>query len=254
MEPVNTILHQNFPWLPDTGSFELPRFYRTREEAIQAQEERSSKNVPAEIKSQTQTVSQEEWALRLVNAENPIPSDFCPELETIYTGSPYQVDTRIAEDLRAMLEDAQRDGVDLLICSAYRSYEQQARNLQQSVNRYRRTGYSPDQAMTMAGRYVAQAGESEHQTGLAVDIVTPDYQVLDDGYANTAAAKWLEENAARYGFILRYPQNKSEITGIWYEPWHYRYVGKQAACIIMEQEICLEEYLEQREKQAEHHS
>ena len=79
----------------------------------------------------------------------------------------------------------------------------------------------------IAGRYIAPAGGSEHQTGLAVDIVTPSYQILDDGYANTAAAQWLLENAADYGFILRYPRDKAEITGIWFEPWHYRYVGRK---------------------------
>lgn len=86
----------------------------------------------------------------------------------------------------------------------------------------------------IAGRYIAPAGGSEHQTGLAVDIVTPSYQILDDGYANTAAAQWLLENAADYGFILRYPRDKAEITGIWFEPWHYRYVGREAAGTIME--------------------
>jgi len=144
-----------------------------------------------------------------------------------------------------MMEAARQDDVDLLICSAYRSYDQQAYNLQRSKEGYLQAGYSPEQAAVIAGRYIAPAGGSEHQTGLAVDIVTPSYQILDDGYANTAAAQWLLENAADYGFILRYPRDKAEITGIWFEPWHYRYVGREAAGTIMEQGLCLEEYLEE---------
>ena len=92
-------------------------------------------------------------------------------------------------------------------------------------------------------------GTSEHETGLAADIVTPSYQRLDAGYAGTKAAKWLLENAASYGFVLRYPEDKTEITGIDYEPWHYRYVGVEAAKEIMAQGLCLEEYAALREHQ-----
>ena len=98
--------------------------------------------------------------------------------------------------------------------------------------------------MIEAEKWVAVPGTSEHQTGLALDIISLYYQVLDKNQENTAEQKWLMENSYKYGFILRYPSDKSEITGINYEPWHYRYVGKEAAKEIYEMGLCLEEYLE----------
>ena len=91
---------------------------------------------------------------------------------------------------------------------------------------------------------MARPGTSEHQLGLALDIVDLDYQQLDTRQEETPEQKWLMENSWKYGFILRYPTDKSNITGIIYEPWHYRYVGKEAAKVIHEKGICLEEYLE----------
>ena len=246
LEPVYAVLHQNLPWLPETPPIELPRFYLTWEDAVRSREENDGNSGPEEDQPvMAEPSPEDEWALLLVNADHPIDRKFCPELEVIRPGEPYQADARIVDDLRTMMEAARQDGVDLLICSAYRSYDQQAYNLQRSKEGYLQAGYSPEQAAVIAGRYIAPAGGSEHQTGLAVDIVTPSYQILDDGYANTAAAQWLLENAADYGFILRYPRDKAEITGIWFEPWHYRYVGREAAETIMERGLCLEEYLEE---------
>ena len=93
---------------------------------------------------------------------------------------------------------------------------------------------------------VALPGTSEHQTGLALDIVDAGYQELDEAQENTPVQQWLMRNSWRYGFILRYPTGKSNITGIIYEPWHYRYVGRDAARAIYESGLCLEEYLERR--------
>ena len=102
-----------------------------------------------------------------------------------------------------------------------------------------------------AARWVAQPGTSEHQTGLALDIVAAGYQILDEEQEDTAEQKWLMENSWKYGFILRYPSEKSDITGIGYEPWHYRYVGKAAAADIYRTGVCLEEYLSQEGPEAE---
>ena len=104
-------------------------------------------------------------------------------------------------------------------------------------------GYGEEKAREEAATSVAYPGTSEHNLGLAVDIVARDYQILDDKQADTAEARWLEENCWKYGFILRYPTDKTDITGIIFEPWHYRYVGEEAAREIMERGICLEEYL-----------
>ena len=175
----------------------------------------------------------EEWALVLANYDHDI-REYEPELEEVQNG--YRMDVRVAEIARQMI----------LVCSAYRPYSSQERNFNNSVNTYLSMGYSQDQAVAATAQLIAYPGRSEHQTGLAADIVTPAYQGLDDGYAETDAAKWLLENAADYGFILRYPADKTEITRINFEPWHYRYVGIDAAKEIMENGLCLEEFLEQQ--------
>lgn len=185
-------------------------------------------------------VEKGDWALLLANHNHGV-GDYTPELEAVQ--GQYQMDVRVVGAMKQMLADAKAQGVDLLVCSAYRPFSSQERNFNNSVDRYVAAGLSKDQAVSETKKLIAVPGYSEHQTGLAADIVTPSYQGLDDGYANTAAAKWLKANAAEYGFILRYPKDKVEITQISFEPWHYRYVGVEAAKAIMEQGLCLEEYL-----------
>ena len=108
------------------------------------------------------------------------------------------------------------------------------------------TGLDRAAAEELAADEVARPGTSEHQLGLAVDIISNAHPELNEAWAETEEAKWLTENCAQYGFILRYPPDKSDITGIVWEPWHFRYVGEDAAAYIMENGLCLEEYLEQR--------
>lgn len=105
-------------------------------------------------------------------------------------------------------------------------------------------GLNRNQAEIEAARNVAYPGTSEHHLGLAVDIVSLQYQQLDEAQARTPEIIWLTEHCSEYGFILRYPKDKTQITGIVYEPWHFRYVGVETAKVIMEQGLCLEEYLE----------
>lgn len=131
-----------------------------------------------------------------------------------------------------------------LICSSYRTNEKQQTLYNNKVSQYLEKGYSQTEAEAEAGKWVAVPGTSEHQTGLAVDIVDINYQLLDEKQEETEVQKWLMKNSYRYGFILRYPSDKSDITGIYYEPWHYRYVGKETAKEIYEQGICFEEYLD----------
>ena len=200
-------------------------------------EESQENEPPAEVPG--------DWKLVLVNYNHPLtPQDYTPELARVQDSVPYQVDVRILAPAQEMIAAAKRDGVDLLVCSAYRPYESQKRNFDNSVESYVAAGYSREDAIAATKRLIAEPGTSEHQTGLAMDIVTPSYQVLDDGYADTAAAKWLLEHAAEYGFILRYPKDKTEWTKIDFEPWHYRYVGVDAAKEIMANGLSLEEYLE----------
>lgn len=182
------------------------------------------------------------WNLMLVNSTHPIADDFKIELTQLKNG--HSVDSRIYKDLQAMMDAARADGLSPIICSSYRTMERQTSLFNKEVNSQLSKGYSQQEAEQKASYWVAIPGTSEHQLGLAVDIVAYSYQTLDKAQEQTAEQKWLMKHCAEYGFILRYPTDKSEITGIGYEPWHYRYVGKEIAKEIMEQGICLEEYLE----------
>lgn len=181
------------------------------------------------------------WNMILVNRDNPVPADFSPSL--VEVGNGYRVDERIAEPLKAMLSAAKLEGLSPIICSAYRSVEKQQQLYDNQIAQQVGLGFGKVEAEERAGTIVAYPGTSEHNTGLAVDIVSLRNQMLDESQAKTAEAKWLAAHCAEYGFILRYPVEKTEITGIIYEPWHFRYVGSDAAKEIMEQGVCLEEYL-----------
>lgn len=192
--------------------------------------------------SQAAATPESEWNLILVNHKNPLPADFVvPELTKLKNG--HAIDSRVYLSLQSMMDDARAAGLDPLICSSFRTWEKQEELYQNKVESLLTQGVSEKEAKEQAGRWVAYPGTSEHQAGLAVDIVDTSYQRLDEKQENTNVQKWLMKHCAEYGFILRYPTDKSEITGIGYEPWHYRYVGKEVASIIMEQGICLEEYL-----------
>lgn len=183
----------------------------------------------------------ETWELLLVNPWNPLPEDFQVELVSLKNGM--QVDKRIYEDLNAMLTDCWAAGLKPVVCSAYRTQATQTRLHNNKIARLRAAGYSKEAAVKEASRWVAVPGTSEHQTGLALDLVSMDYQLLNEKQEETPEQKWFMEHCWEYGFILRYPAEKAEITGIGYEPWHYRYVGKEAAAAIHASGQCLEEYL-----------
>ena len=191
---------------------------------------------------QTTTVqAEQDWQLLLVNPWNKLPEDYTVELKKLPNG--LQVDARIYDDLTAMLSDCRKAGLRPLVCSAYRSSETQTRLYNNKIARLRAAGYSKEAAIREAGRWVAVPGTSEHQTGLAVDLVASSYQVLDRKQEQTAEQKCLMEHCWEDGFILRYPSDKSAVTGIGYEPWHYRYVGRETSKAIQDSGLCLEEYL-----------
>lgn len=177
----------------------------------------------------------------LVNLWNPLPEDYTVELEKLDNGLQIAAEARPA--LEQMLSDCEAAGLDVTVCSAYRTESTQNRLYQNKIARLRAAGYSREEALAEAGRWVAPPGTSEHQTGLAVDIMATDYPVLDEKQAQTEEQQWLMEHCWEYGFILRYPTDKSSVTGIGYEPWHYRYVGQEVAAAIYERGICLEEYI-----------
>lgn len=184
----------------------------------------------------------EVWALILTNKQTPIPEEYEAELELI-DGS-HEIDRRIVKELSDMFAAAEKDGVILEVCSAHRSYERQVELFRNKINGLMKSGLCYYDAYKTASYSVTVPGTSEHQLGLALDIVTPGYTDLDAGFGDTDAGKWLAAHSAEYGFILRYPKGKEHITGIIYEPWHFRFVGKKAAKEITKQGITLEEYLE----------
>lgn len=180
--------------------------------------------------------------LILVNPWNSLPEDYEVRLAKAENG--HFVDERCADALAKMLEDCRAEGLSPYICSSYRTMEYQQKLFDDNIRQLMALGYSEEEATTETASCIATPGTSEHQLGLAVDIVDVNYQTLDEAQEDTEVQKWLMDNSWRYGFILRYPTDKSDVTGIIYEPWHYRYVGEAAAKEIYDQEVCLEEYLE----------
>lgn len=181
--------------------------------------------------------------LILVNKEHPLPKNYEVELKTMYDKV-----NRAAKEaygpLNDMLKAGRAEGLAFEICSSYRDIKVQEELFQEDVDRYMQQGYSYEEAYVKAAEYTMPPGHSEHSTGLAFDIVSLGYQLLDSKQEQTAETQWLHEHCAEYGFILRYPKGKEDITKISYESWHYRYVGVEVATYIMEQGITLEEYLE----------
>ena len=174
------------------------------------------------------------WYLTLVNKQTPIPQDYEPDLVKVPGGE--SVDTRIYDSLMQMLEDAREGNWGELpsVVSGYRTAKVQQKLYDDKIREYEKEGYSESEAAELAEQWVAVPGYSEHQLGFAVDINGATYDVY----------LWLQENSYKYGFIFRYPGNKTDITGVSEEVWHYRYVGKEAAAEMYEQGLCLEEYLE----------
>lgn len=184
------------------------------------------------------------WNLTLVNFHYSLDKDFTPtSLSEVNNG--YEADIRITDAAKQMIADAAAENVRIITVSAYRDYEYQQELFNNKIyNLQKEEGYSVDKARVEAATVVAAPGTSEHQLGLALDLVDATHVVLDESQENTAAYQWLKEHCQEYGFIVRYPNGKTDITGIIYEPWHFRYVGEEAAKIIMEQNITLEEYIQ----------
>lgn len=180
------------------------------------------------------------WNLILVNPWNPMPDNFTVELQPL--SGTKGIDKRCYPQLQKMMDDCRAQGFNPYICSSYRTWDMQQENFNKQVQIWRNKGYSEEEAKIEAAKKTAIPGTSEHQLGLAVDINadgvnSAGYEVYD----------WLDKHAHEYGFIRRFPESKTDITGVANEPWHYRYVGKKVAAEIHDRGICLEEYLNQTE-------
>lgn len=191
--------------------------------------------------------------LVLVNKENALPDGYDPKLKTlpskyfVNTGRNMQFSSVAAPYLEQMIAAAAADGINFSIWSAYRSEAYQEANFKSHVNSYLTLGYSESAAESKTAETVAPPGHSEHQTGLAIDIISATWDdthsELTDDFDETKEFQWLKQNCATYGFILRYPKDKISITEYEYEPWHYRFVGVDNAKNIMGGGLCLEEYI-----------
>ena len=190
------------------------------------------------------------WAMFLVNNNNPLPEDYDKRItvKKVYSNGDrdFEFDERAADYLINMFAAAKKDGINLTVNSSYRTIEYQQFNFDRSVQQRVNNGMSYEEAVLDTEKEVAYPGKSEHNAGLSVDIFSDEYVSFDDdGFKNTKAYAWLMENAADYGFILRYPEGKEDETGIIYEPWHYRFVGVYYAHKVKESGLCLEEYFEE---------
>jgi len=184
--------------------------------------------------------------LLLVNPWNPVPEDYSVEVIPVgewQIGEDQSIATLCDDALLRMIADCQEAGYRPYICSSYRTQAMQEALFYNKLVRVLSMGYSWDDAPDIAAQSVALPGTSEHQLGLAADIIDSEYTYLDEGQERTGTQRWLMENSWRYGFILRYPNGTTDITGIIYEPWHYRYVGERFAKDIYEKDVTLEEYV-----------
>lgn len=199
-------------------------------------------------------VKASDWELTLINRENRIKHDLNWPLET--TDSGQLIDQRILRDFTAWAEQAEKDGHPLQLISGFRTIEHQEENFNNTVNKYLSQGYSQEEALEMTHRFQQPPGASEHHTGLAVDIISRDFHQKGGGltreFAKEASYPYYIETMVNYGFILRYPEDKTDITGVYFEPWHYRYVGKENAEFMADNNLTLEEFhalIEARDKQ-----
>lgn len=189
-----------------------------------------------------QNIENDDWKIILVNSENPLPEDYQIELANI--DKTRKFDKRAIDELNNMILAMRNSGIsNIWVQSAYRTIEYQQQLYNNSINKYLKQGKNQEEAKVLTESQLAKPGQSEHNLGLAVD-----FNYVDESFEKTRAFAWLKESAQNYGFILRYPKEKENITKILYEPWHWRYVGQEHAKRIKELGICLEEYIENKDK------
>lgn len=212
-----------------------------KDETLPADDRQEQQTDTPEGNTPKPSVNVDDELLTVVNPWNPLPEDWVCDLVTLSDGR--RVDSRCYEAFEEMMAACRDAGYAPFLCSAYRTQETQQSLYDNKVQRLMNSGMGEEEAKVEAAKAVAIPGTSEHQLGLAVDIVDANMQDLTDEQEKTETQKWLMANSWRYGFIHRYPNDKTDITGIIYEPWHYRYVGKAAAQDIFNRDITLEEYV-----------
>ena len=215
-----------------------------REDGTRVNEiEESEKSADYEMEQQEELVIKPEdmWCLILTNAEYPVPEDYAVTLKDV-PGTDQKVDERIYEPLMNMLEAMKEEGLSPVVCSGYRTLDKQEKLFNRKVSAYVKKGRSKEESYALARQTLSIPGSGEHCLGLAVDFYTRSYHQLERAFEKTPEGKWLREHAQDYGFTLRYDEGKEEITGIGYEPWHFRYVGIDVARYLKEHNLSLEEF------------
>ena len=185
----------------------------------------------------------DDWHLLLVNNNVPLPEDYRPETVLAEGITKQELQSEAAQAYIRMKDAASAQGVNLVLHSGYRSPEQQAQLQKKEQQKWLDKDLPEQEALKRARSAVAAPGCSEHNAGLAADIVTRQDEEPSLDFARTDAFEWLSEHAWEHGFILRYPENKQAITGMDYQPWHWRYVGPEYARTLHDSGLCLEEYL-----------
>lgn len=190
-------------------------------------------------------VSTNDWNLELVNNWTKIDESIERPLSPLPNG--LLVDERIIEDYNAMTEAGKEAGHDIIAVSTYRSVELQTTNYNNSIQKYIDEGHTQEEAVKLTEDYIAIPGGSEHHTGLAIDVMDTEWLNTGKGliaeFDTQESQQWLVEHATEYGFVLRFPKGKEAETGIEYESWHFRYVGKENAAYMKKYDLTLEEYI-----------
>ena len=215
--------------MPQNARDEQGRMQQPAETAV---EETAEVEISEQQKKETDLpdIDIDSWEYVLVNAEHSI-GEYAPELGE-FEGQ--KLDQRILEPMQSFVAGARAEGLSVFLSSGYRGYEEQQYLFNREVEQY-----GEEQAATI----VSRPGTSEHQTGLACDITDEYYELKNESLENTALYQWMSRHCQEYGFIVRYPKDKEKITGIIYEPWHFRYVGVEAATYMAEHNLCLEEFV-----------
>lgn len=213
-----------------------------KKEAI---EEATKKSKTEQTTKELPNVSKKDWNLLLINEDHPLKNDNI-ELDVLSNG--YRVDKRIASSFEEFEQAAKKAGIDFVIVSSYRSVADQETVFNASLTEHMNAGSTKGEAEKLTREYITVPGTSEHHTGLAIDVIDEEWNKagkgLEDSFYDSKAGKWIDEHAADFGFVIRYPADKVKITSINYEPWHLRYVGKENARYMKAHNLVLEEYLE----------
>lgn len=210
----------------------------TTEESTTEPETTTKPPVKWENYNPVEVLNSENWATVLISKKYPLGKTYTPTLAPVIEGSSVTADTRVSDAYKLMYADALVQGVVLTPYSGYCSYSRQQSNYENKVQAFILQGMTEDEAKANAEKRIEPAGNSENGAGLSVDIVS-----ASAGFASTNEYKWLVNNAHKYGFVLRYPEDKTEITGMIYQPWHWRYVGIEVANEMKSDNLCLEEFL-----------